>query len=71
MKKTIQAAKPYKKKNGSWDLKSFTEEVEIPDLGRPQIECNVCGWPDYPACREWCRNARLDREKEANSNSNN
>ena len=66
MKITMQSAKPYKKKDGSWDLKSFTEEVEVPDLGRETILCNACKWPDYPACREWCRNARLDREKEAN-----
>lgn len=62
MKIQVKGAKPYKKEDGSWDLKEVTEEREIPDLGRPDILCNVCGWEDYPACREWCHNAKIDRE---------
>ena len=64
MKITVRCADPYQKPDGTWDLREYDREEEIPDLGRPDILCNKCGWSTYPECREWCRNARLDREKE-------
>jgi hypothetical protein len=55
-------------KNGVY-FKHYKDKKEYPDDGRHSDLCIVCGFPDYPKCREWCRNERLEREKEAKNKS--
>lgn len=58
----VNVAEPYKKDDGSWDLKEYETNEEVPDLGRHDVLCNKCGWSTYPECKKWCRNARLDKK---------
>ena len=57
MKITIPTSTPYRKKDGTWDVKIVNEEVEIPDenLGRHDIFCSVCGNPNSFTLTVWLR----------------
>lgn len=47
---------PVKQSDGTWKVVIREFEEEIPDLGREELICNHCGWPDYPKCKEdWCK----------------
>ena len=56
MKLKVRTARPYRRKDGSWDIKDTYEEIEIPDenMNRHSILCARCGFNGYPECREWC-----------------
>ncbi len=58
MKMTIKGIEPYRRKDGTWDVRKCEKEIEIKDeyLNRHSLLCARCEWPDYPACREWCDN---------------
>lgn len=43
---------PIKQKNGDWKVVLKPYEEDIPDLGREELICNKCGWPNYPQCKE-------------------
>ena len=45
---------PVQQSDGSWTVEKRPYEEDIPDLGRPELMCNHCGWPTYPKCKEWC-----------------
>ncbi len=47
---------PVRQKDGTWKVVLKPYEEDIPDLGREEIICNKCGWPEYPKCKqEWCK----------------
>ena len=39
-------------KDGKWITIVKEFEEDIPDLGREEMFCNACGYPDYPNCKE-------------------
>lgn len=54
MVEKVQVVKPVKMKDGTWDVILEEREEDIPDLGRPDHMCNICGFGKYPECKEWC-----------------
>ena len=58
MRMTIKGIEPYRKKDGSWDVRECEKEIEIKDefLDRHSLLCARCECPTYPECREWCPN---------------
>ena len=36
------------------------EKLEMRAEGRHFWFCNMCGRQDYPACRSWCQNGKIE-----------
>lgn len=66
MKMRIRSAQPYRRKDGSWDVKDTYREIEIPDenMNRHSILCASCGFKGYPECRELCPVGKKQNDEE-------
>ncbi len=60
MKMTVGVIEPYRRRDGSWDVRQRKEKVDIQEeyLSRHSPLCAICKLPSYPECREWCPNGR-------------
>ena len=38
------------------------EELVMRARGRHFWFCNMCGRPDYPDCRSWCKNGKIEEK---------
>ena len=59
-----KTAVPVKQPDGTWKVILEESEEEVPDLGRPLLICNKCGWSTYPECMEWCGIPRQGKRNE-------
>lgn len=41
------------------EVKDFSETAD-----RDEHICIICGYPNYPKCKEWCQNMEFKRERE-------
>lgn len=62
-----KAARPYRRRDGTWDVKTIETEIEIPDenLNRHSIFCAACTWGNgkYPECRKTCPSGDLNKKE--------
>jgi len=66
--KTIHfdGCEPYRKKDGTWDIRRYSYEEEYPDDRIRHCDmCTVCGFPAYPECTKTCNNGALDPDRKA------
>ena len=54
MKIKVSVAEPVKQADGRWTLECREEYQDIPDLGRAEVMCNMCGCREYPECKKQC-----------------
>lgn len=53
---SIKCAEPVRAKDGSWHMREFVRELDIPDDKIRETEtCTICGNSSYPDCKQWCQ----------------